>query len=440
MLRLNQLGLINKKGKKIFIPSSFNEFNNYVPIKSLFELIIYNQNLFYFSTIFELLITITDYLQIIIELKKALSLDYFILIDFESFYLHKNLNNNFHTLVFQDKSIFEHFSQNEINLKEDSIRQIFIKGCDQNVQEFIYDKLKVSEATRTVKLNTAFYFNSHDIYFQLKQKFSFELLEKFYYWSIFSFIYNYLLKKLKVVNHVFKGPIYDTFNCLRVKIREVLLGNISVDKLNNKDRVSYISKELNGIDNKMLSNLKEKLCYLLFNSKEFIDFKRSFENIHSTRVNNQINEMYLDFCRSNVIISHGTCDLIQNVNHNGILNFIKIGEINQDKDKLSAKSMVIMSVNRGNNLCINCVKNFLYSSEILPENIDKKIRLKDFLVKFKLENKDFPIEFALRNLFTEVINQEDIFIFKKEMKIYLSKLKKMNINEHHYREIDEIVN
>ena len=98
-------------------------YENFLSLSAIMNNLIQNENFFIFNNLFEILLAIIDFTQIIFHLKKKLGLEKFFLINFNKFSLmrepHQNANF-FCKLVYLDHKLADHYNNPEIVVKEDT--------------------------------------------------------------------------------------------------------------------------------------------------------------------------------------------------------------------------------------------------------------------------------------------------------------------------------
>lgn len=98
-------------------------YENFLSLSAIMNNLITNENFFLFNILFEILLAIIDFIQIVFHLKKKLGLEKFFLINFNKFSLMREPQQNanfFCKLVYLDHKLADYYNSPEIVVREDT--------------------------------------------------------------------------------------------------------------------------------------------------------------------------------------------------------------------------------------------------------------------------------------------------------------------------------
>lgn len=297
-LNLTQISQI--KNQAIYFNFSDLIYENFISLGSLMNNLILNENFFLFNDLFEIILGLIDFVQIIIHLKKKYGLEYFFLVNFNKFSLMRELNKNknlFTKLVYLDHKLIDHYNSPEIVVKEDTnlfssfsfvngpqVYKSLIASSKQNTNlssnktgnstnlNSLYDNANYNPNNNAedfgdiggdnIDMNSYFYSKCNDKYRKLRQNFSLEKCEHFYSDCFITFLMKFLIKKTIICD-------------------SILLHDFQNFKNKLKNTLSYFLK---NYDYKIsLQKLKEILTNFYINSNEYNLFKDKCDRLLNNR-------------------------------------------------------------------------------------------------------------------------------------------------------------
>jgi hypothetical protein len=465
-LDLVKIQTINKSKKTVCFNYSNLFIENFISISQIMEFMVEEPNFFYFLTLFEIIITITDFLQVIFILKKKYDLNKnnFFLINFERFFLMKGEDGKYSKLVYLEEKINDPYSCPEIIYKEESntlLSSFSIMEDNTKSMQMLMTTIRgnsnsnVYKSTISVNLNSYFYSNCNDRYQKLKSNYSLEECEKFYAECISTFVTKFLLKKVTFSHagierefnnfkYIFRHSLKNYFNLSNDKLQ--ISSNINNGLSQNYESVQIFGTPTNSQD---LESLKVFLCNFYLNNFEFGVLKNSIEdllnllpvNTKSNSINlteNILNEKIISFLKTGINLNYGECDIISEslpkafhkiafISDN-LTNNRDCVESRKDSMRKSQNNQSQISEQKndtGNvSVCINCVRSLIFKRS--PEgrtNYISLISLKNELTKkhdfLKLDNylKYFCSYFSTKDPFETV---KDILDYRgEEIQVYL---------------------
>jgi hypothetical protein len=341
--KLIKIAKLTKKTVEFNYSNLFIE--NYVSFSQMLERLFEEENFIYFPTIFEIVIAIIDFLQVILFYKQKHHLDFFFLINFDKFYLEKTGGKYFNKLVYLDSKLNEHYNNPEIIVKEDNnLLSSFSMNMDLNgsgqpeqVQSNGGNDIEASE----VDANSYFYSKCNNRYQALKANFSVEECEKFYTENILNFITKFLMKKTTMTNGV--NNLEHDFQNFKYIFRQT---------------VSYYYKFENKYFN--LQQLKYLMMNFYLNNSEFINIHNTITRLleNEGTKDKELTEKIILFNKSDISLTHGECDIESTTKHKIAFIF----------DKLAGKEEY--------SFCSICLKDVIL--KMAPEGRDDMIPLTRF--------------------------------------------------------------
>jgi hypothetical protein len=321
---LNKLGLVKISGifaKHIEFNYSDLFIENFISFAQIMDLLMIDQNFFYFITVYEMTLAIIDFLQIIFLLKKKYDINYFFYINFNKFYLMKE-NSKFSKLVYLDSKLNDQFTFPELVVKDDNNFSSFsmLEGGNMQLMLSTLNSTKINNYKTTVAIdvNDMFYSKCNDRYQKLRKNFDLDECENFYAQNVLTFVSKFLFKKTTVS---IEANLEHDFNNLKFIMRHA---------------ISYFYKQPeSSIVN--LQNFKELLCNFYLNNIEFLQLIENFNKIlHEMSHDVIIQEKIISFQRAEIGIQYGDCDIVnQEKEHK--LSFIYdkiIKNASNDRDQL----------------------------------------------------------------------------------------------------------
>ena len=286
-------------------------FENFISIGQIIEYLIVEQNFFYFFTIFEILIALIDFLQVIFALKNKLNIntDNFFMINFEKFYMMKDVkvSNHYSRLVYLDDKINDDYTLSELMYKDDinsGIMSFSIDETGKSVQNFLSTmNTQNFKSTVSIDLNSAFYSKSNERYSKLRANYTLDECQRFYAENFLNFILKFLLKRVNFIDSSLEHEYHNLKFILRNTMANV---------------VKNSGQSFN------LQVLKVALTNFYLNNSEFKNLKEKVDRIHTQNLNSSLNKLIdfklLSFQRAGIQISYGDCDIV----FEGDKNFHKI--------------------------------------------------------------------------------------------------------------------
>src|SRR5690606_1104189 len=114
MLKTNMIKVSNLTKANVEFNYSNLFIENYMSFTQILDNLVNEENFLYFITIYEMVIAIVDFLQVVFYYKKKHEINHFFLINFDKFYLEKTKSKYYSKLVYLDSKINEHFNCPEI--------------------------------------------------------------------------------------------------------------------------------------------------------------------------------------------------------------------------------------------------------------------------------------------------------------------------------------
>lgn len=268
-LKVMMIKKINQKSKSVefFLTDlNFNEITSLSQIVLMYDKL---ENFFLLPKLLEILISIIDFIQSVLEIKKKYNQTQFFLIYFNKFLFFKNENNE-SELKYICSRLNEPFSGPELLFKHDKIFSSM--SIYNSNKSFINNMKNITEDEEEPDLNSFFYSKAKDLYNKIKNSnYDFNEFEYFYSDILMNFINRFLLKKasiqVKELNHDFvsiKTLLRGSFRELRKsplslqKLKEFLVSiicnNIEMNNLTNKINVLLNKKNLSEVLENLISD------------------------------------------------------------------------------------------------------------------------------------------------------------------------------------------
>jgi hypothetical protein len=351
--KLIKIAKLTKKTVEFNYSNLFIE--NYVSVSQILERLFEEENFIYFPCIFEIVIAIIDFLQIVLHYKQKHHLDYFFLINFDKFYLEKTSGKYFNRLVYLESKLNEHYNAPEIIVKEDnnlmssfsmsldpgmntSVGLLSHQNNNNNGADSLYD------ATQTdIDANSYFYSKCNNRYHALRANFSLEECEKFYAENILNFLTKFLMKKTSMANGA--NNLEHDFQNFKYIFRQT---------------ISYYYKFENKYFN--LQQLKTLMMNFYLNNSEFTNIKTSITRLieDDNGRDKELTEKIILFNKSDICLTHGDCDIQKTDKCTHKIAFMY--------DKIVRKEEY--------SFCCNCLKELIM--QMAPEGRDDMIPLTRF--------------------------------------------------------------
>ena len=352
-LNLTIVSAINKSKKTVEFNYTNLFLENFISIGYIVDYLLTDQNFFYFFTIFEVLIAMIDFLQIVFYLKKKydINTENFFLINFEKFYLVRDVKqSNFYSkLMYIDEKINESYTNPEIMYKDDvnvGLSSFSMEESGKSYQMLLSTINSTNfKSTISIDLNSAFYSKSKTRYTKLRNNYSLQECEKFYAENFYNFLTKFIFKK---VNFIDPGLEHD-FNNFKFIFRHTLN-----HVFKNSDRVFD------------LQMLKEVMTNFYLNNSDVKIFKENLEKVASANNNLTFNKLITDkllaFQQAKIQINYGDCDVIL--------------ESDKYSHNLSFMYDNIFINNYSHSVCINCAGDLIFKK--CPESRSDYMSLSKF--------------------------------------------------------------
>lgn len=156
------------KSKSVFFNFSDLLYENFLSLSAIMNDLIQNENFFLFNNLFETLLAIIDFTQIIFHLKKKLGLEKFFLINFNKFSLMREPQQNanfFCKLVYLDHKLADYYNSPEIVVREDTnlLSSFSFATSSQAIKSLISGSNRSSNSKATISANNKTSLNNNNL-------------------------------------------------------------------------------------------------------------------------------------------------------------------------------------------------------------------------------------------------------------------------------------
>lgn len=393
-LKLVKISNISRKTIEFNYSDLFME--NYISLTQIMEYLVIDQNFLYFFPIFEMVLGIIDFLQIIFHLKKKYELNNFFLLKFEKFFLQKcNGSQYYSKLVYLDSKLNDNFSLSEIIMKEDQnlLSSFSVMEVGNSMQALLstlnstnMHNMPVGKSSYQLDINTYFFSKCNERYQSLKNNYSLEECEKFYAENILNFLSKFLFKKTSMAIQTLEHE----FSNLKHIFRHT---------------ISYYFKNSENTLN--LENLKAILTNFYLNNFEYNSLKENFNKILSGATQDKLLlDKILSFQKADILVNHGDCDIIKTT---GI-------EDEEDHSIAFIYDKVINNIDYS--VCLNCFKNIIIkkvpdsrSDMITYAQFEAEVVKRNSFINLRSNLKYFCSSFIDNNFLQSRVN--DIYLYKR---------------------------